>query len=94
MGKAFSLKLERLGSKKPLKYSPEDVIVIAVDMNQEQFDFAMECAKDALGKFKKEEEPAMAKHIADVRYCRLYLLFRTSNPLIACTNPVRQYAAR
>ena len=62
-GKAFSSQLKRM-SKKPLKYNPEDVMVIAVDMNQEQFDYAIDMAKEALGKFKKEEEPSMAKYIS------------------------------
>ena len=62
-GKAFSSQIKKM-SKKPLKYNPEEVMVIAVEMYQEQFDFAIEVAKEALGKFKKEEEPAMAKFVA------------------------------
>ena len=64
-GKAFSSQIKKM-SKKPLKYNPEEVMMITVEMDQEQFDYAVEMAKEALQKFKKEEEPAMAKFISSM----------------------------
>merc|ERR1712212_1204857 len=52
-GKAFSSQIKRM-SKKPLKYNPEEVMVIKVDM-----------ARECMGKFKKEDEPGMSKHVVD-----------------------------
>ena len=62
--KAFSSNLKRL-SKQPLKYNPEEVMMIKVDMDQDMFNFAMDTARDALGKFKKEDEPGMSKYAVD-----------------------------
>ena len=61
-GKAFSSQIKKM-SKKPLKYNPEEVMVVKVDMAQDMFNFAM--ARECLGKFKKEDEPGMAKHAVD-----------------------------
>merc|ERR1712126_137834 len=63
-GKAFSSQIKRM-SKKPLKYNPEEVMVIKVDMTQDMFNFAMDVARECMGKFKKEDEPGMSKHIVD-----------------------------
>merc|ERR1712244_175570 len=63
-GKAFSSQIKRM-SKKPLKYNPEEVMVIKVDMTQDVFNFAMDVARECMGKFKKEDEPGMAKHAVD-----------------------------
>ena len=63
-GKAFSSQIKRM-SKKPLKYNPEEVMVIKVDMAQDMFNFAMDVARECMGKFKKEDEPGMAKHAVD-----------------------------
>ena len=63
-GKAFSSQIKRM-SKKPLKYNPEEVMVIKVDMAQDMFNFAMDVARECMGKFKKEDEPGMAKHTVD-----------------------------
>merc|ERR1712018_966849 len=63
-GKAFSSQIKKM-SKKPLKYNPEEVMVINVDMAQDMFNFAMDTARECLGKFKKEDEPGMAKHAVD-----------------------------
>ena len=63
-GKAFSSQIKKM-SKKPLKYNPEEVMVINVDMAQDIFNFAMDKARECLGKFKKEDEPGMAKHAVD-----------------------------
>ena len=52
-------------SKKPLKYNPEEVMVVKVDMPQDMFNFAMDTARECMGKFKKEDEPSMAKHAVD-----------------------------
>ena len=60
-GKAFSSQIKRM-SKKPLKYNPEEVMVIKVDMTQDMFNFAMDVARECMGKFKKEDEPGMANH--------------------------------
>ena len=62
--KAFSSNLKKM-SKKPLKYNPEEVMMIKVDMDQDMFNFAMDTARDALGKFKKEDEPGMSKYAVD-----------------------------
>ena len=62
--KAFSSQIKRM-SKKPLKYNPEEVMVRKVDMEQDMFNFAMDVAKECMGKFKKEDEPGMAKHAVD-----------------------------
>merc|ERR1712179_734277 len=59
-GKAFSSQIKRM-SKKPLKYNPEEVMVVKVDMAQDMFNFAMDVARECMGKFKKEDEPGMAK---------------------------------
>ena len=53
-------------SKKPLKYNAEEVMMMKVDMNQEMFNFAMDTTRASLGKFKKEDEPGMAKHCVDM----------------------------
>merc|ERR1712212_750805 len=63
-GKAFSSQIKRM-SKKPLKYNPEEVMVIKVDMAQDMFNFAMDVARECMGKFKKEDEPGMSKHVVD-----------------------------
>merc|ERR1712156_1120999 len=63
-GKAFSSQIKKM-SKKPLKYNPEEVMVVKVDMPQDMFNFAMDTARECLGKFKKEDEPSMAKHAVD-----------------------------
>ena len=63
-GKAFSSQIEKM-SKKALKYNPEEVMIFKVDMPQEIFDFATDTARECLRKFKKEDEPSMAKHAAD-----------------------------
>ena len=63
-GKAFSSQIKRM-SKKPLKYNPEEVMVIKVDMTQDMFNFAMDVARECMGKFKKEDEPGMSKHVVD-----------------------------
>ena len=63
-GKAFSSQIKRM-SKKPLKYNPEEVMVVKVDMAQDMFNFAMDVARECMGKFKKEDEPGMAKHAVD-----------------------------
>ena len=63
-GKAFSSQLKRM-TRKPLKYNPEEIVMIKVDMTQEMFNFAMEVAKECIGKFKKEDEPSMSKHAVD-----------------------------
>ena len=63
-GKAFSSQIKKM-SKKPLKYNPEEVMVVKVDMAQDMFNFAMDTARECLGKFKKEDEPGMAKHAVD-----------------------------
>merc|ERR1719167_2056017 len=63
-GKAFSSQIKRM-SKKPLKYNPEEVMVIKVDMTQDMFNFAMDVARECTGKFKKEDEPGMSKHVVD-----------------------------
>ena len=60
-GKAFSSQIKRM-SKKPLKYNPEEVMVIKVDMTQDMFNFAMDIARECMGKFKKEDEPGMVNH--------------------------------
>ena len=62
MAKAFSSQIKKM-SKKPLKYNPEEVMVVKVDMAQDMFNFAMDIARECLGKFKKEDEPAMANHV-------------------------------
>ena len=53
-------------SKKPLKYNPDEVTVIKVDMAQDMFNFAMDTARECIGKFKKEDEPGMSKHAVDM----------------------------
>merc|ERR1712080_455440 len=63
-GKAFSSQIKKM-SKKPLKYNPEEVMVVKVDMPQDMFNFAMDTARECMGKFKKEDEPSMAKHAVD-----------------------------
>merc|ERR1712080_138109 len=63
-GKAFSSQIKKM-SKKPLKYNPEEVMVVKVDMAQDMFNFAMDTARECIGKFKKEDEPRMAKHAVD-----------------------------
>ena len=63
-GKAFSSQL-KMTTRKPLKYNPEEIVMIKVDMTQEMFNFAMEVAKECIGKFKKEDEPSMSKHAVD-----------------------------
>merc|ERR1712179_317603 len=60
-GKAFSSQINKM-SKQPLKYNPEEVMMIKVDMDQDMFNFAMDTARDALGKFNKEDEPGMSKY--------------------------------
>jgi hypothetical protein len=60
-GKAFSSQIKKM-SKKPLKYNPDEVTVIKVDMVQDMFNFAMDTSKECLGKFKKEDEPGMSQH--------------------------------
>ena len=40
-GKGFSSQIKKM-SKKPLKYNPEVVTVVKVDMAQDMFDFAMD----------------------------------------------------
>ena len=62
-GKAFSSQLRKM-PKKPLKYNPEEIVMIKVDMTQDMFNFAMEVAKECIGKFKKDE-PGMFKHAVD-----------------------------
>ena len=52
-------------SIKPLKYNPEEVMVINVDMAQDMFKCAMDTARERLGKFKKKDEPGMARHDVD-----------------------------
>merc|ERR1711909_220726 len=51
--KAFSSQIKRM-SKKPLKYNPEEVMVRKVDMEQDMFNFAMDVAKECMGRFNKE----------------------------------------
>ena len=63
-GKAFSSHIEMM-SKKPLKYDAEEIMVIKVDMVQDMFNFAMDVARECMGKFKKEDGPGMAKHAVD-----------------------------
>ena len=63
-GKAFSSQIKRM-SKQPLKYNPDEVTVIKVDMAQVMFNFALDVARECIGKFKKEDEPGMAKHAVD-----------------------------
>ena len=63
-GKAFSSQVKKM-TKKPLKYNPEEVMVIKVDMAQDMFNFAIDVAKECLGKFKAEDEPGMSKHAVD-----------------------------
>merc|ERR1712198_755794 len=60
-GKAFSSQIKRM-SKTPLKYDPEEVMVIKVEMTQDMVNFAMDIARECMGKFKKEDEPGMANH--------------------------------
>ena len=62
MAKAFSSQIKKM-SKKPLKYNPEEVMVFKVNMAQDMFNYAMDIARESLGKFKKEDEPGMAQHI-------------------------------
>merc|ERR1712018_817603 len=64
-GKGFSSQIKKM-SKKPLKYNAEEVMMMKVDMNQEMFNFAMDTTRASLGKFKKEDEPGMAKHCVDM----------------------------
>ena len=64
-GKVFSSRIKKM-SKKPLKYNPEVVTVVKVNMAQDLFDFAIDTATTSLGKFKKEDEPGMAKHCVDM----------------------------
>ena len=54
-GKGFSSQIKKM-SKKPLKYNPEVVTVVKVDMAQDMFDFAIDTVTASLGKFKKEDE--------------------------------------
>merc|ERR1712110_146236 len=61
----FSSQIKKM-SKKPLKYNPEEVMVMKVDMAQDMFNFAMDTTRASLGKFKKEDEPGMAKHCVDM----------------------------
>ena len=64
-GKGFSSQIKKM-SKKPLKYNPEVVTVVKVDMAQDMFDFAMDTViPQCLRKFKTEDEPGMAKHCVD-----------------------------
>ena len=63
-GKPFSSQIKKM-SKKPLKYNPEVVTVVKVNMAQDVFDFAIDTATTSLRKFKKEDEPGMAKHCVD-----------------------------
>ena len=63
--KGFSSQIKKM-SKKPLKYNAEEVMMMKVDMNQEMFNFAMDTTRASLGKFKKEDEPGMAKHCVDM----------------------------
>ena len=62
MAKAFSSQIKKM-SKKPLKYNPEEVMVVKVDMAQDMFNYEMDIARECLGKFKKEDEPGMANHV-------------------------------
>ena len=62
--KGFSSQIKKM-SKKPLKYNPDEVTVIKVDMSQEMFNFAMDTLRECIGKFKKEDEPGMSKHAVD-----------------------------
>ena len=55
MAKAFSSQIKKM-SKKPLKYNPEEVMVFKVNMAQDMFNYAMDIARESLGKFKKEDE--------------------------------------
>merc|ERR1712203_1196696 len=48
-GKAFSSQIKKM-SKKPLKYNPEEVMVVKVDMPQDMFNFAMDVARECMGK--------------------------------------------
>merc|ERR1712154_621468 len=52
-GKAFSSQIKRM-SKKPLKYNPEEVMVRKVDMAQDMFNFAMDVARECMGKLRKK----------------------------------------
>ena len=52
-------------SKSPLKFNPEDVMIVKIDMNQDQFDFAMEVAKSCLDKFGARDEPGMSQHMCE-----------------------------
>merc|ERR1711992_325468 len=52
-GKAFSSQIKKM-SKKPLKYNPEEVMVLKVDMAQDMFNFAMDTARECIGKFNEE----------------------------------------
>merc|ERR1712122_30047 len=52
-GKAFSSQIKKM-SKKPLKYNPEEVMVVKVDMPQDMFNFAMDTARECMGKFKRK----------------------------------------
>ena len=63
-GKAFSSQIKRM-SKKPLKYNPDEFTVIKVDMAQDMFNFALDVARECIGKFKKEDEPGITKHVVD-----------------------------
>ena len=63
--KGFSSQIKKM-SKKPLKYNPEVVTVVKVDMAQDMFDFALDTVvEQCLRKFKTEDEPGMAKHCVD-----------------------------
>ena len=62
--KAYSSQIIRM-SEKSLKYIPEEVTVVNVDMNQNMLNFAVEVARECLGKFKKEDDLGMAKHTVD-----------------------------
>ena len=46
-GKGFSSQIKKM-SKKPLKYNPEVVTVVKVDMAQDMFDFAMDTVVDSV----------------------------------------------
>ena len=52
-------------ANEPLKFNPEEITIIDVDMNQEHFDFAIEVAKDCFGKFGARDDPGMAQHVVD-----------------------------
>ena len=52
-------------SNKPLRYNPEEVMVIVVDMHQDQFDYTIEVAKEALNTIGKINDTDMAKFMTN-----------------------------